>query len=72
MCNGHAMPDKHPPLIGTAEAAEILGIDRSTLSRHVAFGKIQPAMQLPGIRGAMLFDRQGVEQYAKELRKASA
>ena len=45
-----------PDLIGSAEVCERLGIDRSTLSRWVAAGKITPALKLPGRRGAFLFD----------------
>lgn len=47
-------------LIGTVETAEILGIQRSTISRWVERGVITPALQLPGERGAMLFDRAAV------------
>jgi predicted site-specific integrase-resolvase len=52
-------------LIGSAEACELLGgIDRSTLSRWVAFGKLTPAQQLPGRNGAFLFRRTDVEALA--------
>ncbi len=51
-------------LIPTAEAAEILGIDRSTLSRWVAFGHIKPAMRTSP-RGPMLFDRREVQRLAR-------
>jgi excisionase family DNA binding protein len=46
-----------PDLIGTVEAAEILGVERSTLSRWVKEGEIEPAMRLPGKVGAYLFRR---------------
>jgi transcriptional regulator with XRE-family HTH domain len=46
-----------PDYIGSSELCEILGIDRSTLSRWVQSGRIKPAMKLPGLRGAFLFDR---------------
>ena len=54
-------------LIGSAEACELLGdIDRSTLSRWVALGKIKPVKRLPGATGAMLFKRRDVERLARE------
>lgn len=59
-------------LIGTVEACHILGIDRSTLSRWVNARepKITPAMQLPSIRGSMLFERDDVERLAKKVSAA--
>lgn len=53
---------KAPPLITSAEACERLTIDRSTLSRWVAAGRIVPATKLPGLRGAYLFDPAEVER----------
>ena len=50
----------------SAEVCERLGIDRSTLSRWVAAGRITPAMKLPGIRGPYLFDPAEVERAAAE------
>jgi excisionase family DNA binding protein len=55
---------KAPDLIGSRKACEILGIDRSTLSRWVDRGKLTPAVQLEGPRGAMLFDRADVTALA--------
>jgi hypothetical protein len=55
-----------PDIIGGVEASEILGIDRSTLSRWIAAGKIVPLQQLPTSRGAFLFIRADVEQLAAE------
>lgn len=57
-----------PTLIGSAEVCEQLGgIDRSTLSRWVAAGKITPAMKLPGERGAFLFHATEVERAKTNL-----
>jgi excisionase family DNA binding protein len=50
-----------PDLIGTAEAAQVLGIDRSTLSRWTKDGRITPALQLPAHKGAYLYHRADVE-----------
>lgn len=41
--------------IGTTEAAERCGVDRTTFFRWVQLGQITPAMKLPGVTGAMLF-----------------
>lgn len=50
------------PLLRSAEVCERLSIDRSTLSRWVATGRIVPAIKLDGIRGAFLFDAAEVER----------
>ena len=52
-------------LIGSAEVAKRARVDRATLSRDVALGKITPVAQLPGKNGAMLFDVADVDEYAK-------
>lgn len=51
-------------LIGSVEAAAILKITKSTLTRHVAAGKIAPLATLPGPRGALIFDRCAIEAMA--------
>jgi excisionase family DNA binding protein len=53
------MPD--PKLITTAEAAKLLGVDRSTLIRWVRAGKIAATVTVPGYRGALLFERSDVD-----------
>ena len=57
--------------IPSAEACERLGIDRSTLSRWVAAGRITPTLRLPGATGSMLFDPADVDRIASELGAAS-
>lgn len=49
-------------LIGSTEALGILGIDRSTLSRWVAAGRLTPTTRLSG--GAFVFRRPEVEALA--------
>lgn len=66
LCNSRTMPPTTETLIGSAEACDVLGIDRSTLSRWVALGHIAPALRLPGQTGAHLFDRADVERLARE------
>lgn len=65
-----SMPDIET-LLGTVEAAEMIGVERSTLTRWVASGRILPIRKLPGRNGAVLFDRTEVERvaagYAEEI-----
>ena len=62
--------DTQPALIGTREAAEILGVPRTTLASRLAAGAIAPAIKLPGRTGAFLFDRSYIEQIAADERDA--
>ena len=59
-------------LLTSAEACEQLEIDRSTLSRWVALGRITPATKLPGLRGAFLFEPDEVDRVRAELRAQAA
>ena len=67
MCKSQRMPNQRPDLIGSAEACEILGKDRATLSRWVSAGRLDYWVRLPGPRGAMLFDRRVVVALADEI-----
>ncbi|WP_067200161.1 helix-turn-helix domain-containing protein [Microbacterium sp. XT11] len=51
-------------LIGTAEAAKMLRIDRSSLVRRVRAGTLEPVQKLPAATGAYLFDRALIERLA--------
>lgn len=51
-------------LLGTVEAADLIGVERSTLSRWMATGRIAAAMKLPGRNGAVLFERSEVDRVA--------
>jgi predicted site-specific integrase-resolvase len=53
-------------LIGSAEVATRLGVDRATLSRWVKAGRLEPVVQLPGRTGAMLFDPADVARLARQ------
>ena len=53
-------------LLTSAEACKALNIDRSTLNRWIAAGKVTPALKLPGRTGAYLFDPAHVEAKARE------
>lgn len=50
-------------LIRAVEAAELLGVNRSTLTRWVASGHISPAIKAPGYKGILLFDRAEIEAH---------
>jgi predicted site-specific integrase-resolvase len=54
-------------MITSAQACDALSIDRSTLSRWVAAGRITPIFKHPGVRGAFLFAPGEVERVRKEL-----
>lgn len=54
-------------LLTSAETVAALGIERSTLSRWVASGRIAPAVKLPGLRGPYLFDPAEVARVRAEV-----
>jgi excisionase family DNA binding protein len=61
-----------PELIGSAEACDLLGIDRATLSRWAQSGRLTPFHKGAGIRGAYLFRRSDVDQLVQPgVREAS-
>ena len=56
------MTTNHPQdLIGSAEAAAILGVTIKTVTRWVARGTLVAAFKLAGPRGAYIFNRADVE-----------
>lgn len=60
------MPTEEPELIGTAEAALILGKSPRTIHRLVETGDLKPAMTAPGgPSGVFLFRKADVEHLAK-------
>lgn len=66
MHDDRAMPANQAALIGSREACQVLAVDKSTLSRWVASGKLTPALRLPTANGAFLFQRKDIEALAKE------
>jgi predicted site-specific integrase-resolvase len=54
-------------LVGAAVAAELLSVDRSTLNRWVAAGRLTPHHALPGRTGARLYRRGDVERLRIEV-----
>lgn len=61
----HTSPAQ-PALIGSAEAAQILGVSRATFNRWVAAGRIETAVEMPGSTGARLFTVDEVERVKAE------
>jgi excisionase family DNA binding protein len=57
-------------LIGTAEAATILGLDRSTLVRMVASGDVTAVTLTSGRTAPLFFHRSDIEAL-RDTRKAS-
>ena len=55
-----------PDWMTASDAADDLGIGRSTRALWAREGKITPLMKLPGIRGAYVFARADVERLAQE------
>ena len=61
-----------PPidLIGSNEAARILSINRATLNRWAAAGRVPIAIDMDGLTGAKLYERADIEALAKIRRAA--
>jgi excisionase family DNA binding protein len=57
-------------VIGSKEAAVILGVDRNTLNRWAAKGDIPIAYKVEGETGSRLFNRSDIERIAKERAEA--
>lgn len=61
-----------PHLIGSAEAAERLGIHRNHFNKLVAMGAIPVAMQMKGETGARLFSPAAIDAYKPNIKKAAS
>lgn len=55
---------KNAPLIGSAQAARVFGVDRATFNRWVAEGLIPIAAELDGPTGARMFDADTIDEIA--------
>ena len=73
LCNAQDSDMPQNQFIGSAEAALLLHIDRSTLIRWVAAGKLTPSLRVSDTpTGAHLFERAAVERLASlPTRRAS-
>ena len=54
------------PLVGSDEAAEILGVHRATLLRWVAAGKLDIIHKGRGVNGAVVLSRPQVLRLARD------
>lgn len=59
-------------LIGTAEAMRILDVDRTTVTRMAADGRLTIKVRLPGKNGAFLFARDAVVALRDRRRQVPA
>ncbi len=55
-------------VLGTAEAAEILGVSLSTVTRWAVNGKLPPLRKLDGLTGSFVFEAGVVRRLAEERR----
>lgn len=53
-------------LIGSAQAAKVLGIDRSVFLRRVQAGVIEPHTKLPAATGAYLFELEVIQALVED------
>lgn len=58
------MPNTPPSLVGSKEACELLKINRSTITRWVASGRLIPFAKVPGTTGGFLFARSDIKALA--------
>lgn len=64
MTSTAALAERGVEIIGSAKAAEILGVDQSTLNRWAKSGRLPHLMKLDGRTGGRLYDRAAVEAEA--------
>lgn len=56
------MPNRKINLIPSKEAAEQLGVDRATLNRWAKAGKLTPAIEGEGLRGARFYRQSDIDK----------
>lgn len=59
---------KNSPLIGSAQAAKVFGVDRATFNRWVKAGRIPVTLEMEGETGARLFDADVIDQLAAKYK----
>lgn len=59
---------KNVPLIGSAQAAKVFGVNRATFNRWVVAGDIKPTVVMDGITGARLYDADEIDALAQRFR----
>lgn len=58
-------------LIRTKDAAAVLHVHRSTLTRMVETGKLKPAVRGEGVRGEMFFYASDIERMRRAAERAA-
>lgn len=58
---------RNSDVIGSFEAAQLLGVSHGTLRNRIADGSIVPLIKLPGRTGAYVFERTAVEALVQTL-----
>lgn len=59
------MQTNNQDLVGSAQAALILDVDRATFNRWAKRGLVPTALIAPGLTGMRLYRRTDIEDYAK-------
>lgn len=59
---------KNAPLIGSAQASKVFGVDRATFNRWVKAGRIPVEIEMDGATGARLFDADVIDQLAAKYK----
>lgn len=59
-------------LLSTVETADLIGVERSTISKMVREGRLTPAAKLPGPTGAFVFTRGEAERAATVYQESKA
>jgi hypothetical protein len=62
---------KSEDLIGSAEAALILGVNRGYFNKLAARGEVDVAVKIPGRTGGRMFEREHIEGLAKTRANAA-
>lgn len=60
-----------PQMIGSAAAAQRLGVSRGHFNKLVAMGAIRPVVSMDGRTGARLFDPAVIDTYRANIKAAS-
>ena len=66
MVNTHGMASKQEELLSSKQVATELGCSYVTVARLARTGKLRPAVEGEGIRGARFFRRAVVERYKRQ------
>lgn len=66
------MPNRKINLIPSKDAAEQLGVDRATLNRWAKAGKLTPAIEGEGLRGARFYRQSDIDKVKATTKRGTA